>query len=80
MDAHPDPPRLIGKVRAQPRELAKRLGRRLRQDVLLPAVRLDLDELGDGHIANVPLHAVAAPLQSITKILPNHRPSTLSLT
>ena len=57
MDGHPDPPGVIGKLRGQLADLAKRLRRRLRQNVRLACQGIDFDELGDRHVSDLPFAA-----------------------
>ena len=59
VDAHLEPPFLVGEVRDQPGDGQYGLARRLRQDEPAAARRLELDDLRNGDVADLPFHRPA---------------------
>ena len=56
MDAHLEPPALVGEMRLQPADRQHLLIGGLRQDKAAAAGHLQLDDFGDRHVADLPLH------------------------
>ena len=58
VNAHLEPPALVGEMRLQPGDRQHRLIGGLRQDEAAAARHLQLDDLGDRHVADPPFHNV----------------------